>query len=402
MNVRIVIPVFDEAATVSDVVRAARRYAPVLVVDDGSSDASAELAAAAGAEVIRHPRRLGKAHALRTGAGAAGQQGATHIVTLDGDGQHAADDLPMLLAAARQAPEALVLGTRVRAGDDGGVPAGRLNAIRVAGFFVNWVSGLRLGDTQSGCWIYPLAVLARLGARRGGFVFETEVLVAAAAASVRVVEVPITVIPRASRRSRFRPIADGAAISAYLTGQTLVRWAIEGRAACGEVAALVRRDRRRVRHAAVLASAAARGDSLPGWGLALAVAGIERVADRLALWWRDPRRERAGAAAAGCLAAPILLALAAVHAMAGRLLPDLVTPFVGLVYAQEKLSHVGIAGPLRARREEPSATVDPRTISPLGSAPERASTRTTTTISPLGSAPEGASPRTTTITPGLR
>jgi hypothetical protein len=118
---------------------------------------------------------------------------------------------------------------------------------------------------------------------------------------------------------------------------------------------------------------------LPGWGLALAVAGIERVTDRLALWWRHPRRERAGAAAAGCLAAPILLALAAVHAMGGRLLPDLVTPFVRLVYAQDRLSREEIAGPSRARREEPNATVDLRTISPLGSAPERASPRTTIT-----------------------
>jgi hypothetical protein len=357
MNVRVVIPVFNEAPTVSDVVTAARRYAPVLVVDDGSTDASAALAAAAGAEVIRHPRRLGKAQALRTGAAVAGRQGATHIVTLDGDGQHAADDLPVLLAAAQQGPEALVLGTRVRANDGGGVPAGRLNAIRVAGFFVNWVSGLRLGDTQTGFRIYPLAALDRLGARRGGFVFETEVLVAAAAGGVRIVEVPITVIPRAGRRSRFRPIGDGAAIAGYLAGQTLVRWTIEGRAAAGEVAALVSRDRRRVRHAAVLATAAARGDSLPGWGLALAVAGIERVADRLALWWRHPRRLRAGAAATGCLAAPILLALAAVQAMGGRLLPDFVTPFVQLVYAQQRLSRVGRAGPRRARREESSATV---------------------------------------------
>lgn len=357
MNVRIVIPVFNEAATVSDVVAAARRYAPVLVIDDGSHDASAALAITAGAEVIRHPRRLGKAQALRTGAAAARRRGATHIVTLDGDGQHAADDLPELLAAARQAPQALVLGTRVRAGDGGGVPAGRLNAIHVAGFFVNWVSGLRLADTQSGFRIYPLEALARLGARRGGFVFETEVLVAAAAAGMRVLEVPITVIPRAGRRSRFRPVADGVAIAGYLAGQTLVRWTIEARAAAGEAAALVGRDRRRVRHAAVLATAATRGDSLPGWGLALAVAGLERVADRLAVWWRHPRRGRAAAAGTACLAAPFLLGLAVVQAMAGRLLPDLVTPFVRLVYAQHRLSRVGVAAPLRARREESSATV---------------------------------------------
>jgi glycosyl transferase family 2 len=358
MNVWVVIPVFNEADTVGDVVRAARRHAPVLVIDDGSTDASAMLAGAAGADVIRHQRRLGKGQALRTGAAAARQRGATHIVTLDGDGQHAANDLPALLAAARRAPDGLIVGGRVGA-DDGasGVPPARLNAIRVAGFFVNWVSGLRLADTQSGFRIYPLDVLARLGAWRGGFVFETEVLVAAVAGGIRVAEVPITVIPRAHRRSRFRPIADGTAIGAYLAGQTLARWAAESRAAAGEVATLVSRDRRRVRHTAMLEAGGARADSLPASGLAFTAAGFQRVGDRLALWWRHPRRRRAAVAAPACLATPVLLGLAVIQALAGRILPDLVTPFVRLVYDQDRLTLVRAAAPSHARREEPGATI---------------------------------------------
>ena len=71
MNALIVVPVFNEADTVGDVVAAARAYAPVLVVDDGSSDGSAEIARRAGAEVSRHPRRLGKGQAIRTGIDAA-------------------------------------------------------------------------------------------------------------------------------------------------------------------------------------------------------------------------------------------------------------------------------------------------------------------------------------------
>jgi hypothetical protein len=358
MNVRIVIPVFNEAATVREVVRAASRHAPVLVIDDGSSDASATLAIAAGAEVIRHTRRLGKAQALRTGAAAARQRGATHMVTLDGDGQHASEDLPAVLAAAGQTPNALILGSRVGADNvASGVPTGRLNAIYVAGFFVNWVSGLQLADTQSGFRVYPLDVLASLGTRRGGFVFETEVLVAAAAGGVSVVEIPITTIPRAGRRSRFRPIADGAAIAAYLAGQTVGRWAIEARAAGREVAALVDRDRRRARHAAVLAAAAARGDSLPGWGLALALAGVERVTDRVVFWWRHPRRCRAVAAATACLGAPLLLGLTVVQALAGRILPDVVTPLVRVMYAPDRLAPAATPAPRRGTREDPSATI---------------------------------------------
>src|SRR5262249_56243007 len=98
------IAVFDEEATVAAVAAGARRHAPVLVIDDGSRDASGTRAAQAGAEVIRHPRRLGKGQALRTGLATARRRGATHAITLDGDGQHCPADVPALLAEARRNP----------------------------------------------------------------------------------------------------------------------------------------------------------------------------------------------------------------------------------------------------------------------------------------------------------
>src|SRR3989442_1384092 len=175
MNPWIIIPVFNEAGTVGRVVSAARRYGPVLVIDDGSTDASGAVARVAGGEVIRHPRRLGKGQALRTGMVAVRQRGATHVVTLDGDGQHAPEDLPAVLAAARESPSAIIIGSRVGADGEarGAVPASRLNAIRVAGFFVDWASGLSLRDTQSGFRAYPVAWLDQLHPRRGGLGFGT-------------------------------------------------------------------------------------------------------------------------------------------------------------------------------------------------------------------------------------
>jgi hypothetical protein len=361
MNVWIVIPIFNEAGTVGDVVHAARQHGPVLVVDDGSSDAGSAAAAAVGAEVIRHPRRLGKGQALRTGVAAARRRGASHVVTLDGDGQHAPRDLPPLLAAAEQAPGAIILGSRV--GLDGqapGVPADRLNAIRVAGFFVNWSSGLSLRDTQSGFRVYPLSVLDRLTLRRGGFVLETEVLVQAAAGGIPVQEVPITVIPRAARRSRFRPVVDGVAIGAYLAGQTLRRWVGEGRAAVIEAAHVVSRDRRRVRHAAMLEAGAARGDSFAGWGIAISAVAFHYAGGRLTYWWRHPRRRRASAAAGAMLTTPVLLALVLAQVLAGPLLPDLVTPFVRHVFSQARL------GPgVRPSRQRPQPGESGATMVPL-------------------------------------
>jgi len=335
----IVIPVFDEEATVASVAAGARRYAPVLVVDDGSRDASGARAVEAGAEVIRHPRRLGKGQALRSGLAAAGRRGATHVITLDGDGQHCPDNVAALVMAARRNPGAIIIGSRVAGdGEAVAVPRGRLNAIRVAGFFINWVSGLQLRDTQSGFRVYPLAPLDRLSTRRGGFVFETEVLIAAAAAGAGVIEVPIDVSARAVRRSRFHPIGDGVAIGIYLAIGTARRWGIEARAAAHEIATVVSSERLHVRHAAMLEAGAAHGDTFAGWGAAVSAVAVHRASARLGEWWHHPRRRRAAVAARAMLASPLLLGAALVDAVAGRRAPDLVSPLVRRLYSQERLS----------------------------------------------------------------
>ena len=314
MNALIVIPVFDEAATIGRVVRAARAHGAVLVVDDGSRDASAAIARASGAEVVRHPRRLGKGQAIRTGIAAARSRGASLVVTLDGDGQHDPGDLAAVLAAARSTPGALVIGGRLR--DPRLLAADRLNAIRVAGFFVNWASGLALEDTQSGFRAYPLAFFDDVRPRRGGFVFETEALVAAGLRGWPVREVPVTTIARAGRRSRFHPIADGVAIGAYLAGRVLVRWGLEA-------------------GAAVAALAGARAH-LHSRGSLTSLGG----------WWRHPRRRRAAVAARATLAAPAVLPLLVVQALvAGR---DFTSPLVTRLCSQDRLDAPPAREPLIA------------------------------------------------------
>ena len=330
----IVVPVFDEAPTIAEVVGGAREHGPVLVVDDGSSDDGAARARAAGAEVIRHPRRLGKGQALRTGFAAARQRGASHVVTLDGDGQHAPADLPTLLSAAARTPDAIVIGGRL-AESPSVLLADRVNAIRLASFFVDWVTGVRLADTQSGFRVYPLSLFDRIRSRHGGFVFETEILVLAAGAGVPILELAVTPIPRAARRSRFRPVLDGTAIGRYLAARTLERWAAEVRAAGGEVIALFERERLRARHAEMLEAGAACGDSLAAWGTALTGVGLRRVNARLHTWWNHPRRRRAASAAWGTLLAPGLLAV--LFAQSLGLFPDRLTTLVASLYDQDRL-----------------------------------------------------------------
>jgi hypothetical protein len=287
----VVIPVHDEAEAIARVVAGARRHAPVIVVDDGSGDGSAAEARRAGAEVIRHAARRGKAAALRTGFAAARARGASAVVTLDGDGQHDPDDIPRLLDALRRAPDCLVVGNRL--GDTSGFVRARLNAMEVAAFFVEWVSALGVRDTQSGFRAYPLALLDDVGAAREGFVFETEVLVAAARRGWRVQEVGVASIPSARRRSRFRPLRDSLAIGAYLAREALARWSRE---------------------------------------IAARLAGRESGADRGAA-----KRGRVRAAATATVAAPLLAAAAVLQAGAGRLGLDLVSPLVRRLYACERL-----------------------------------------------------------------
>jgi glycosyltransferase involved in cell wall biosynthesis len=230
----IVIPAFNEAATIEAVVAGARAHGAVLVVDDGSTDDTAALAARGGAEVLRLERRSGKGEALRRGFAEALARGVERVVTLDGDAQHDPQEIPRLLAAAAVAPDALVIGGRLGrrgAGADGVIPPGRLCAVRVAGFFIAWLAGHPLADTQSGFRVYPASLLRLIRPGRGGFAFESEVLIRAAAQGWRLSETPVSARHFAGRRSRFRPLRDGVAVGTLLAAEVV--WRIRREAAAG-------------------------------------------------------------------------------------------------------------------------------------------------------------------------
>jgi hypothetical protein len=328
----IVIPVFDEALTVGEVVAAARAHGPVLVVDDGSGDDSGARAAAAGAEVLRHPRRLGKAQALLTGITAGRRRGATVVVTLDGDGQHAPDAIPSLLRAAERAKRTVIVGRRADA--PAMLPATRRNAVRVASFFTSWTSGVPVRDSQSGFRVYPVALFDEVRTRRGGFVFETEILLAAAAHGWGVEEISVPALPRATARSRFRPLRDGVAIGAFLAGCVTARWAREARTLTDELLALFEGDRLATRHAAILTAASPYADSPVRWSAAFGAAAARRAGLRLGMIWRDARARGTGAAALATLTVPLALPLVALQAVIGSRLPDVVTPLVDAVYGR--------------------------------------------------------------------
>jgi glycosyltransferase involved in cell wall biosynthesis len=217
-----VVPVFNEASTIAAVVVGLGMLCPVIVVDDASTDASTARAVAAGAAcVIRARRRAGKGAALRAGFAEALRRGAQAVVTVDGDGQHDPGDLPRLIAAARRAPGALVVGDRL--GRDAGdpIPRPRCVAIHAADRFVRWLTRTPIRDSQCGFRVYPATFLRAAALREEGFVLETEALVGAARRGHPLVSVPVRAIYPPGRASRFRALTDGVLIGCYIAREVL-------------------------------------------------------------------------------------------------------------------------------------------------------------------------------------
>jgi len=204
-----IVPAFDAAATVGAVVGALRAELglPVLVVDDGSADATAEVARASGAEVVLHGDNRGKGAALRTGLLEAARRGFDVAVSVDADGQHPASAAREVLHGSED-PRALVLGVRDLVRD--GAPRGNRFGNGVSNFFLSVFAGQRLRDTQCGLRRYPVGEALALGARASGYAFEAEIVLRALAAGLPLVEVPVHVVypPAGEGSTHFRNVRD--------------------------------------------------------------------------------------------------------------------------------------------------------------------------------------------------
>jgi glycosyltransferase involved in cell wall biosynthesis len=205
-NCAAVIPCFNESASIAALVVALRQQLPrVLVVDDGSTDGTPMLASGAGALVFSHARNLGKGAALKTGLSQALKQGFDWAVTLDGDGQHAPEDLPALLRRAEETGALLVIGNRM--GEARKMPWLRREVNRWMSRKLSQHAGRHLPDTQSGFRLIHLQTWAALPLSAAHFEVESEMLLAFLAAEHPVAFAPIRVIRR-SRRSHIHPLAD--------------------------------------------------------------------------------------------------------------------------------------------------------------------------------------------------
>lgn len=224
-RIAVLIPAFNEALRIREVVEAALAHCPnVIVVDDGSDDATVEQIADLPITLIRHEVRCGKGEGLRAGFREICRRGYLGVLSMDGDGQHAAEDIPRLLAAAARHPGHIVIGARLKKRAQ--QPAYRRLANEFGDWGIAWATGYRIADTQSGQRYYPAEVAALTEVVAEGFVFEADILIEAARRiGTRCVSVPIESryagpgLAGKLRRSHFRPLTDLYRITSHVVGK---------------------------------------------------------------------------------------------------------------------------------------------------------------------------------------
>ena len=200
------IPGYNEAERIGPVVRSVSAYCPnVVVVDDGSSDETAEVARAAGATVLVQPHNMGKGKALERGFEYAREKGFEFVITMDGDGQHAAEDIPGFIEAYAAGEFPVIIGNRMANPET--MPLVRRLTNRFMSRLLSRKMGQAVPDTQNGFRLYKTDVIPALRVDAGGFAAESEVLLELAARNVKIGSVPIQVIYR-DEKSKINPVRD--------------------------------------------------------------------------------------------------------------------------------------------------------------------------------------------------
>jgi polyprenyl-phospho-N-acetylgalactosaminyl synthase len=223
VQVHVIIAAYNEAAVISRVVMEVKRAGyRVVVVDDGSKDATAAVARGAGATVVPHPFNLGQGAALQTGVDYALAQGAEVVVTFDADGQHRVADIAGLVDALSEERAEFVLGSRFL-GQATDLPPLRRLLLKAATLFTRLTTGLQLSDTHNG-----LRAMSRRGAtairlRQNRMAHASELLGQIGSSGLRHVERPVTIEYTAYSLAKGQKIRDAVFILVDLFARRLYR-----------------------------------------------------------------------------------------------------------------------------------------------------------------------------------
>ena len=211
----VIIPTYNNASTIAKVIADVKLYATdVIVVNDGSTDnTSSILHEIEDVKLIEYKDNKGKGYALKLGLRKATEWGYRYAITIDSDGQHFADDIPVFIDKIEEKPDSLLIGARNLNADN--MPSKNTFANKFSNFWYKVETGNTLADTQSGYRLYPLEKLQGTRFITQRYEFEVEVIVRAAWKGINVENVPIKVYypPVEERVSHFRPLPDFTRIS---------------------------------------------------------------------------------------------------------------------------------------------------------------------------------------------
>lgn len=215
-DVWLVIPVYNEAQVIRDVVTHARQTFPNIVcVDDGSSDDSAAEIRAAGVHLVRHPVNLGQGAAIQTGVEyARAQPGARFFVTFDADGQHQVDDVSAMITRLRTEPVDIIVGTRFAEGRSESVPPLRRIALRTIVFLSPRTRRLGLTDAHNGLRAFNKTVADQLDLLMSGMSHASEFVALIDHHHWRVAEQPVTILYTEYSRAKGQSLINGVNIVA--------------------------------------------------------------------------------------------------------------------------------------------------------------------------------------------
>lgn len=204
----VVMPAFNAADTVGGLARRVKEIGlTAVVVDDGSTDKTAEAASKSGAIVISHLHNQGKGHALQTGFEYARRMGFDGVVTLDSDGQHDPEEIVRLIHAGEVQHAGIVLGNRMEQAQE--MPRLRLQTNRLMSAIVSAITRQKIPDSQCGLRMIRREVLENIPVKAKRFEVETELLLKAAAKKWKIVSVSIRTIYPQGQRSHIKPVRDG-------------------------------------------------------------------------------------------------------------------------------------------------------------------------------------------------
>lgn len=211
----IIIPTYNNAGTIAQVIADVKIYSHnIIVVNDGSTDNTTNIISnITDIHIISYTKNKGKGYALRTGLAKAYELGYEYAITIDSDGQHFADDIPLFIHRIIEKPGSLLIGARNLEADN--MPSKNSFANRFSNFWYKVETGHTLADTQSGFRLYPLKPLHNIKLITRRYEFEVEIIVRAAWRGINVENIPIKIFyaPQGQRITHFRPLQDFTRIS---------------------------------------------------------------------------------------------------------------------------------------------------------------------------------------------